>query len=295
MYQDIIDFIGACDLCQRQNVLRKAAAELHPIPVPDTAFTQWGMDTVGKLTTTDGGNSYLLVFTEYTTKWVEARAIPTMEAVHVADAIKDIVSRFEVMETIISDQGREFCNSVNEDLCKRLGIKHHVTTAYHPQRERWCYFFSQPPTLITPDCKPATTVGMRGDGNCFICSLSYLVTGDQRHHATLRKVLVQWMDKNPSVVDSLAHQPGYLQRSRMDQLREFATEVEFFAAATLLNTSIWTYSPYSVKDGITSYKWQQYSPEPANTAFPPIGPDHLSAEPLRPLQACVLGVTLALC
>ncbi|KAJ8290620.1 hypothetical protein GJAV_G00015370 [Gymnothorax javanicus] len=149
MYQDIIDFIvlGACDLCQHQNILRKAAAELHPIPVPDTAFTQWGMDTVGKLTTTDGGNSYLLVFTEYTTKWVEARAIPTKEAVHVADAVEDIGSRFGVMETIISNQGREFYNSINEDRCKRLGIKHHVTTAYHPQSNSLTERFNQ--TLCT--------------------------------------------------------------------------------------------------------------------------------------------------
>jgi transposase InsO family protein len=37
------------------------------------------------------------------------------------------------METIITDQGREFINSMNDKLCDLLDIKHKLTSPYHPQ------------------------------------------------------------------------------------------------------------------------------------------------------------------
>jgi hypothetical protein len=37
------------------------------------------------------------------------------------------------METIITDQGREFVNSMNDKLCDLLDIKHKPTSPYHPQ------------------------------------------------------------------------------------------------------------------------------------------------------------------
>ena len=46
----------------------------------------------------------------------------------------------------------------------------------------------------------------------------------------------------------------------MAQMREYATEVEVFATASLLATPIWTYSPYGEVDGQTTYRWQCYKP-----------------------------------
>ena len=34
---------------------------------------------------------------------------------------------------LLSDQGREFIAKVNDEMCKRFGIKRSVTSAYHPQ------------------------------------------------------------------------------------------------------------------------------------------------------------------
>ena len=33
----------------------------------------------------------------------------------------------------ITDQGREFCNKVNDTLLKTSGTRHRITSAYHPQ------------------------------------------------------------------------------------------------------------------------------------------------------------------
>ena len=36
-------------------------------------------------------------------------------------------------QEIVSDQGREFCNQLVDELEKHIGFKHKITSAYHPQ------------------------------------------------------------------------------------------------------------------------------------------------------------------
>ena len=43
-----------------------------------------------------------------------------------------LVCRYTRAKVIITDQGREFCNALNDDICKSRGIDHRKTTAYHP-------------------------------------------------------------------------------------------------------------------------------------------------------------------
>ena len=46
----------------------------------------------------------------------------------------NVSSSFGCAETVISDQGREFVNSLSEQLFKFTGTKHNITRAYHPRR-----------------------------------------------------------------------------------------------------------------------------------------------------------------
>lgn len=45
----------------------------------------------------------------------------------------EYVSRWGAPARLLSDQGREFVNKVNDQMCKEFGIKRSVTSAYHPQ------------------------------------------------------------------------------------------------------------------------------------------------------------------
>ena len=71
---------------------------------------------------------------DYVSKWV--KAIPTRTNDHkvVFKFIKEhIFSRFGVPSAIISDGGLHFCNRSFENLLKKYGVTHKVSTAYHPQ------------------------------------------------------------------------------------------------------------------------------------------------------------------
>lgn len=45
----------------------------------------------------------------------------------------NVFNRFGVPKLIICDQGTYFCNSVIKKLTEKYGVRHKVTTTYHPQ------------------------------------------------------------------------------------------------------------------------------------------------------------------
>ena len=80
------------------------------------------------------GYLYILLSVDYVSKLV--KAIPTRTNDHkvVLKFIKEhIFSRFGTPRAIISDGGLHFCNRSFENLLKKYGVTHKVSTAYHPQ------------------------------------------------------------------------------------------------------------------------------------------------------------------
>ncbi|XP_063049345.1 KRAB-A domain-containing protein 2-like [Engraulis encrasicolus] len=93
-----------------------------------------GVDLIGPLQkSSKGGNRYLLTATDFFTKWVEARPIKKKQALLTSEAMMDIFLTHGSPEVILTDRGREFWNHVNMSLFDRCGVKHRMTSAYHPQ------------------------------------------------------------------------------------------------------------------------------------------------------------------
>ena len=80
------------------------------------------------------GNLYILLAVDYVSKWIEAAACPKNDANTVVGFLqRNILNRFGVPRTIISDGGSHFTNKVFDKLMGRYGIKHIMSLAYHPQ------------------------------------------------------------------------------------------------------------------------------------------------------------------
>ena len=96
-------------------------------------FDCWGIDFMGPFPPSFG-YLYILLAVDYVSKWVEA--IPTRTNDHrvVIKFMKEnILSHFGMPHTIISDQGKHFCNRPFGVLLAKYGITHKVSTGYHPQ------------------------------------------------------------------------------------------------------------------------------------------------------------------
>ena len=81
-----------------------------------------------------GNKKYLLVCTNYFTKWVEAEPLANIRDVDVKRFIwKNIVTRFGVPYVLISDNGLQFDSKVFRKYCSDLGIKNMYSTPAYPQ------------------------------------------------------------------------------------------------------------------------------------------------------------------
>ena len=93
-----------------------------------------GLDIVGPFPKAVGNKKYLLVCTDYFTKWVEAEPLANIRNVDVKRFIwKNIVTRFGVPYVLISDNGLQFDSKTVKKYCSDLGIKNRYSTSTYPQ------------------------------------------------------------------------------------------------------------------------------------------------------------------
>ncbi|KAL5500795.1 hypothetical protein EMCRGX_G012400 [Ephydatia muelleri] len=134
MVKDCTEMIRTCDICQRMNrKLTCGMPELHPIPVKSPWY-MIGIDFIGPISPPgEDGSQYILTISDYFTKWVEAIPTPDKTATTVANCLFKIFMRMGLPRVMLSDNGSEFCNKLNDKLAEILGVKRRLTTPYHPQ------------------------------------------------------------------------------------------------------------------------------------------------------------------
>ena len=134
MKSDAADYVRKCDRCQRQApILKSMAQDLMSISSP-WPFTQWGIYIVRPLPIASALKKLLLVATDYINKWIEAEAFVSIKDKEVTQFIwKNIVCRFGIPRTIVSDNGPQFDSRVYRNFCHELKIKNLYSTPQYLQ------------------------------------------------------------------------------------------------------------------------------------------------------------------
>ena len=97
-------------------------------------FEKCALDLVGPFNPPSQQKFYILVCTDYVTKWVEAKVLHrATEQVVVDFLFEEIFYYFGVQREIVTDGGPQFTSHMIVDLTKNYGIKHRVTSPYHPK------------------------------------------------------------------------------------------------------------------------------------------------------------------
>ena len=134
LFKDAKQYVRRCDSCQR--VGKPTPSNEMPLQpqVCIEPFEKWALDFVGPINPPSKQKKYILVCTDYVTKWVEAKALPSATENSVVQFLfEDIFTRFGVPREIVTDQGSQFTSKLMEKLMEEYKIKHRKSTPYHPQ------------------------------------------------------------------------------------------------------------------------------------------------------------------
>eukprot|EP00253_Pinus_taeda_P013985 PITA_13985 len=134
LHQDVRRYISQCDRCQRMG--KPTPRDEMPLQPQVTLepFEKWGMDFVGHINPPSRQKSYIIVCTDYLTKWAETKVIKAAIEEKVAEFLREnIFYKFGYPRELVTDQGSQFTSNFIEYLLSHHKIKHRTSTPYHPQ------------------------------------------------------------------------------------------------------------------------------------------------------------------
>jgi hypothetical protein len=135
---DIKRYCRECTNCQRyktSNKYNKAKLKPYIASRPNQIVSA---DVFGPIPTTINDNKYILVVSDLFTKYVEFFALKTQTAEETANKLVEYVSRHSVMDTILTDQGRNFQSELMDELWELFDVHKVRTTPYFPSANGQC-------------------------------------------------------------------------------------------------------------------------------------------------------------
>ena len=109
-------------------ILKSPLQDLVSISSP-WPFAQWGIDIVGPFPTAPAQKKLLLVATDYFSKWIEAEAYTSIKYRDDTRFIwKNIVCRFDIPKSVISDNEPQFDSRVYREFFQELKIRNLYST-----------------------------------------------------------------------------------------------------------------------------------------------------------------------
>ena len=133
MQMDAVELMKKCDKCQRYGNVQRLLAERLTTTASSWPFAQWGINIVGPQPQGKGQIKFLLVAIDYFTKLVEVKVLATITEARIWSFVwKNIICRFRIPLTIISDNGSQFDSQGFRDFYSNLGIKNQFSSPRHP-------------------------------------------------------------------------------------------------------------------------------------------------------------------
>ena len=155
---------------------------------------------MGPLPATARGNRFTLVISDYFTRWAEAYPISDHKPPTVAGKLVDKwTTRYGLMQTLHSDQGRDFESNVFQEVVKMLGIHRTRNTPHHPECDGLVKLFNRTLKNMLSKCVDDNILGhtdsTRAYGisnKCTIINWRHTIPRDVRQGSSLARHSSTW-------------------------------------------------------------------------------------------------------
>ncbi|KAL0854021.1 hypothetical protein Bca101_059173 [Brassica carinata] len=133
MNTDCESYARRCDKCQRHAPSIHSPTELLRTSAAPYPFMRWGMDIIGPMPNSRQ-RRFVLVLTDYFTKWIEAEAFAQVTEKEVRGFVwKNIICRHGLPYEIVTDNGSQFISGNFKDFCNKWDIRLSTSTSRYPQ------------------------------------------------------------------------------------------------------------------------------------------------------------------
>lgn len=131
-------FCRNCDVCGRTHVWREMKKRLlHPLPIPDRFHSELSIDFMTDLPAKSSSEPrYMLVIVDRLLGSVVIEDMMSMKAEECAKVFLKIHIRYHGFPShITSDRGSNWVGDFWRELCRIIGMKQRLSTAFHPQTD----------------------------------------------------------------------------------------------------------------------------------------------------------------
>ena len=133
-------YIRNCYTCQRIKAPRDKKNDLlHPLPIPDQRWKDISMDLITGLPVSKGWNAIFTICCRLSKHRLYIPCTDEDEGTSAASlanlVLKEVYRHRGLPTSIVSDRGTQFVSALWKCLCRRLGIRADLSTAFHPETD----------------------------------------------------------------------------------------------------------------------------------------------------------------
>ncbi|XP_066965514.1 uncharacterized protein [Macrobrachium rosenbergii] len=135
--EDVKKFCKVCDTCQK---VGKPNQPIKPVPlspqiVCSVPFEKVILDCVGPLPKSKNKNQYLMTVMCSSIRYPDAVPLRNISAKTLIPHLVKIFTQYGIPRIVQTDRGTNFTSTLFQEVMKVMGIKHSMSTVYHPQSQ----------------------------------------------------------------------------------------------------------------------------------------------------------------
>ena len=133
---DVKTYVSNCLICAKRKAYGATKAPLKPMPSTTNVWEQIAMDVVGPVTESNSGMKYILVLSDYASRFVMTIPMKDQKAHTIArHLVQRIYTKFGPPNRVLTDKGTNFLSKLIAEVCSLFKMKQIRTTSYHPQTD----------------------------------------------------------------------------------------------------------------------------------------------------------------
>jgi ribonuclease HI/transposase InsO family protein len=128
---DATELVQKCEACQFLSKQQHLPAQQLQTILVTWSFACWGLDMIEPFKKAQGGYTHILVAIDKFTKWMEYKSIASLTSAKAVEFIQEIMFRFGIPNSIITDLGSNFTSSEFFDFCEQRSIQIKYASVAH--------------------------------------------------------------------------------------------------------------------------------------------------------------------